>query len=276
MVAKRPLSEGHGKVADNHIDKKSRQGGQTGRYNKIATTENAASVDKNPPLQILLDAVADFKNDEEKGDSVVYWMRMEDMRSTLAMEVLLKFTLELIHYMCIVVDNRALSFASEQAKHKQIPLLVLFVISPQDYEAHDRSSRRIDFMLRNLKILKVCKLCDSVCTPTHPSMQSKLEELHIPLYIITHKPRRTLPDKIISLMEDWGSKCLFANISYEVDELRRDIKTCELAKKKHLRCNFVQDKLIVNPGVLATKDGKAYSVIIILTVQTAKQISHWS
>ena len=89
MVAKRPPSEGHGKVADNHIDKKSRRDGQTARYNKIATAENAASVDKNPPLQILLNAVADFKNDEEKGDSVVYWMRMEDMRSTLTVEALL-------------------------------------------------------------------------------------------------------------------------------------------------------------------------------------------
>lgn len=57
--------------------------------------------------------------------------------------------------MYLVVDNKALSLASSQAKRDKIPLLTLFVISPQDYEAHDRASRRIDFMLRNLSILKV-------------------------------------------------------------------------------------------------------------------------
>lgn len=56
---------------------------------------------------------------------------------------------------CAVADNRALHLASEQAQKDGIPLLVLFVISPQDYEAHDRGPRRIDFMLRNLELLKV-------------------------------------------------------------------------------------------------------------------------
>jgi hypothetical protein len=54
-----------------------------------------------------------------------------------------------------VFDNRALSYASDQAQEDGVPLLVLFVISPQDYAAHDRGSRRIDFMLRNLVLLKV-------------------------------------------------------------------------------------------------------------------------
>lgn len=55
-----------------------------------------------------------------------------------------------------VQDNRALSQASSQAAKDGIPLLVLFVISPQDYVAHDRSARRVDFTLRNLSVLKVC------------------------------------------------------------------------------------------------------------------------
>lgn len=45
--------------------------------------------------------------------------------------------------------------ASEKATKESIPLVVLFVISPQDYAAHDRSARRIDFTLRNLEITKV-------------------------------------------------------------------------------------------------------------------------
>ena len=61
-------------------------------------------------------------------------------------------------------------------------------------------------------------------------------------------------------MQEWGANRLFANISYEVDELRRDIKACEIGKDKGVRCDFVQDKLVVKPGVLTTKDGRAYAV----------------
>ena len=55
----------------------------------------------------------------------------------------------------VVVDNRALSQASKRAREVDVPLIVLFVISPQDYVAHDRGPRKIDFVLRNLKSIKV-------------------------------------------------------------------------------------------------------------------------
>lgn len=49
--------------------------------NKIATKENAARVDASPPVFQLLEAVHTAVK-PVKGDCVVYWMRMEDMRST--------------------------------------------------------------------------------------------------------------------------------------------------------------------------------------------------
>lgn len=55
-----------------------------------------------------------------------------------------------------VRDNRALSQASAEAVKAGVPLIVLFIISPQDYAAHDRSARRVDFTLRNLSHIKVC------------------------------------------------------------------------------------------------------------------------
>lgn len=63
-----------------HANKKLRKEGSN-MYNKIATAENAAAVDAHPPLQILLQAVDRNVKDPEKGDAVVYWMRLEDMRS---------------------------------------------------------------------------------------------------------------------------------------------------------------------------------------------------
>lgn len=72
---------------------------------------------------------------------------------------LTRFVTQVIFSILIIIvhDNRALSEASEQARKLEIPLLVIFAISPQDYAAHDRGPRRIDFMLRNLASLKVWK-----------------------------------------------------------------------------------------------------------------------
>ncbi|PCH41117.1 hypothetical protein WOLCODRAFT_99878 [Wolfiporia cocos MD-104 SS10] len=157
------------------------------------------------------------------GDSVVYWMRMEDLR---------------------VHDNRALARASAQAKKDNIPLITLFVLSPQDYIAHDRSSRRIDFTLRNLR-----------------SIQSSLAKLHIPLYTTSLSPRTAIPSYVLSLLREWNATRLFANTEYEVDELRRDIKVCELAQKEGVvACSFIHDKCVIPPGDILTKAEKGYTV----------------
>lgn len=69
-----------------------------------------------------------------------------------------------------------------------------------------------------------------------------------------------MPEKVIALLQEWKVTSLFANISYEVDELRRDLKTCQIGQQKDIRCSFIQDKLVVNPGILKTKEGNAYAV----------------
>ncbi|KAL1671716.1 DNA photolyase, FAD-binding/Cryptochrome [Schizophyllum commune] len=190
---------------------------------KVATRENAAAVDANLPLERLLDAVGSRAQDVvEDGECVVYWMRMQDMR---------------------IEDNRALALASAEAQKTKKPLVVIYVISPQDYAAHDRGARRIDFMLRNLRIIKI-----------------KLDEMHIPLHVVTHSPRSTLPRRIISLLSLVGAHKSYANIEYEVDELRRDIQVCEIAKKDGMKATFVHDKCIVEPGVAVKKDGSYYAV----------------
>jgi len=86
----------------------------------------------------------------ENGESVVYWMRMEDMRRKRSQTLIWNHVL-----ISKVEDNTALSKASKLAKDLSIPLVTLFVLSPGDYKWHDRSSKRIDFMLRNLRYLKV-------------------------------------------------------------------------------------------------------------------------
>ena len=48
----------------------------------VASPVAAAAADADPPLGILLRTLKDVPSESlETGDTVVYWMRMEDMRS---------------------------------------------------------------------------------------------------------------------------------------------------------------------------------------------------
>ena len=76
----------------------------------------------------------------------------------------------------------------------------------------------------------------------------------------THTPRRTLLAGVINLLKQWNAKELYANIEYEVDELRRDKKILELANQEGIKCTFTHDKLLVEPGTLFTQQGKPYAV----------------
>jgi deoxyribodipyrimidine photo-lyase len=116
----------------------------------VATAEVAAKVDEDPPLNQLTRLLDEKKNSVDKGESVVYWMRMDDMRSEWSSARIPRDRLTRL-----VEDNTALSQASDKAKQLGVPVVALFVISPGDYRMHDRSARRIDFMLRNLRHLKV-------------------------------------------------------------------------------------------------------------------------
>lgn len=142
-----------------------------------------------------------------------------------------------------------------------MPLIALFIISPQDYTAHDTSPRKIDFTVRNLVKVKVCT-AESLCLVkiSQTTSQESLAVLHIPLYTVTHTPRRTLPDRVITLLQMFNAKQIFGNIEYEVDELRRDIKICELARPLGIKPVFRHDKCVIEPGVVTTKQGKTYTV----------------
>ncbi|OCF35932.1 hypothetical protein I317_00453 [Kwoniella heveanensis CBS 569] len=190
---------------------------------KVATYEDAARTDEDPPLDQLTRLLENGQEDVPKGDCVVYWMRMEDMR---------------------IEDNTAFHRASERAQEFGVPLVVLFVLSPGDYKIHDRSTKRIDFMLRNLRYLK-----------------PRLHELDIPLHIVSYDRRLSIPKRLVNdVFPSLGAKHLFANIEYEVDELRRDIAVVKLGREKGMDVRCLHDRLIVPPGRIKSQAGKPMSV----------------
>lgn len=160
-----------------------------------------------------------------KGGSVLYWMRMKDIR---------------------LKDNKALAAASEAAKNHKKNLVILHVISPGDYKAHDRGPARIDWVLRNLKLV-----------------QEELDTYNIPLAIRTFAKRKAIPKEVLNLAREWKASHIFANLEYEIDELRRDVALCEAVLedgKEDIELSFHHDYVLIEPGTVVTGANKPYSV----------------
>jgi len=141
-------------------------------------------------------------------------------------------------------DNTALHMACERAKSKGVSLIALFLVSPQDYEAHIKSLARVDFILRTLEVLK-----------------EDLDNLHIPLWVEVVEDRKNTGKRVMELMEKWNASHIFGNMEYEVDELRRDARIVNMALQKNINFTAVHDSVIAPPGALLTKGtGKPFTV----------------
>ncbi|KAH8679741.1 putative Deoxyribodipyrimidine photo-lyase [Tricladium varicosporioides] len=176
------------------------------------------------PIELLKAALSDTREGREKIEvkgAVVHWFKC-DLRTQ---------------------DNRALHMASEKAKEKSVPLIAMYVVSPQDFEAHLTSPVRVDFILRTLEVLR-----------------EDLAKLDIPLYVETVEKRKAIPGRILELLEEWGASHLFTNAEYEVDELRREAKMVRLCLENSIAMDVFPDTCVVSPGELASGTGKQYSV----------------
>ncbi|KAI1175521.1 deoxyribodipyrimidine photo-lyase [Nemania sp. FL0916] len=176
------------------------------------------------PIEKLIDAqeqTAKARKQVKAKDSVVHWFKM-DLRIT---------------------DNRALWEASEKAQEAGVSLICVYIVSPEDFEAHLTAPVRVDFMMRTLHVLK-----------------KDLAALDIPLYVETVDKRKDIPDRIVEFMEEWGANHLFANIEYEVDELRREAKMVTMCAERGLAMEVFHDTCVVSPGALHTGTGKQYAV----------------
>ena len=75
-----------------------------------------------------------------------------------------------------------------------------------------------------------------------------------------------IPQEVLTLSQDISATHIFANMEYEVDELRRDIKLCELIQdaqnkgENAPRPSLHHDYVLVKPGTVTTGADKPYSV----------------
>ncbi|KAJ5178708.1 Cryptochrome/DNA photolyase class 1 [Penicillium capsulatum] len=140
-------------------------------------------------------------------------------------------------------DNRALHAASQVARDNQIPLIGLYILSPEDLTAHSTSPAQVDLTLRTLRRL-----------------QRDLAELDIPLYMETREKRKEIPNRVLELCQKWEARHLFGNIEYEVDELRRDAKLVRLCAGQDVDFEPTHDTCVVTPGALSSQQGRQYAV----------------
>ncbi|PYH34392.1 deoxyribodipyrimidine photo-lyase PHR1 [Aspergillus neoniger CBS 115656] len=140
-------------------------------------------------------------------------------------------------------DNRGLQMAYQVAREHNLPLIGLYILSPEDLTAHLSSAPRVDLTLRTLELLR-----------------RDLNELDIPLYMETQEARKDIPQRIIDLCQEWGAGHLFANLEYEVDELRREANLVRLCARNDIRFEAAHDTCVVTPGKLVSQQGKQYAV----------------
>ena len=142
-----------------------------------------------------------------------------------------------------ITDNKALHLAADKAKSKKVPLICIYIVSPQDFEAHITSPARVDFILRSLEVIK-----------------EDLAALDVPLHVETIEIRKTIPDHVLELCQQWGVSHLYTNIEYEVDELRREARITESGLEKNIAVYAEPDTCVVSPGELSSGTGSQYSV----------------
>ena len=196
-------------------------------YPPELTNERATKYAKGEierPIETLEKAIKEMQNARDAvqiKDAVVHWYKC-DTRT---------------------YDNTSLHVAAEKAKSTGVPLICTYLISPQDFEAHLTSAIRVDFILRNLQVLK-----------------KDLSELDIPLYVETIEKRKKLPARLLELCKQWGASHVYCNIEYEVDELRREAAMTRQFLDEGVAFNAVHDTCLVKPGELKAGTGGQISI----------------
>jgi deoxyribodipyrimidine photo-lyase len=182
------------------------------------------------PIEILNQTLAGTRNAREAiragkagahGDAVIHWFK-RDLR---------------------IRDNTALSNAAALAKEKGIGVIGVWIMSPQDWEAHLVSPAKCDFELRSVELMK-----------------KELDELDIPLYVEAIPCRKNLTKRLVELAQEWNVKNVFCNLEYEPDELRREERVVKSMLEKGISFEPQHDDCVVPPGSLKTGGGKQYAV----------------
>lgn len=141
-------------------------------------------------------------------------------------------------------DNTGLNAASRMAAKENLPLVCLYVLCRDDLFAHGVSGFQLEYRLRSLELLR-----------------EELAQKNIPLVFLNVDERKEVVPIVKEKAQQLKISHLFANIEYEVDELRRYTNLCKELLKADISFQPHNDTTLAVPGTIVTKSkGTQFSV----------------
>ena len=140
---------------------------------------------------------------------------------------------DLRHY-----DNTALGAAAERG-----PTVALYLISPEQWLAHDDAPCKVDFWLRNLRVLS-----------------DSLQQLSIPLLIRTAALWDQAPGVVLEVCQQLGVEAVHVNQEYGIHETRRDQAVARALDAQGIGFHSYLDQLLFKPGSVLTQSGSYFQV----------------
>ena len=135
-------------------------------------------------------------------------------------------------------DNTALSAAAKRG-----PTLAVYLISPEQWLAHDDAPCKVDFWLRNLRTLS-----------------DSLQQLNIPLLIRTAPTWDQAPAVLLELCRQHGVEAVHTNQEYGIHETRRDQAVTRALEARGIEFHSYLDQLLFQPGSILTQSGSYFQV----------------
>ena len=135
-------------------------------------------------------------------------------------------------------DNTALSAAATRG-----PSVAVYLLSPQQWLAHDDAPCKVDFWLRNLRELR-----------------HALDALNIPLLIRKASRWDKAPMVLLDLCQQLKIDAVHVNEEYGIHETRRDAAVAQVLKAQGIDFYSYLDQLLFKPGTVLTRTGTYFQV----------------
>ncbi len=135
-------------------------------------------------------------------------------------------------------DNQALSEACQSG----LPVVALFVATPETWQLHAMAPIKQDFIRRRVH-----------------KMRSELAELNIPLLCVEGSDYASVPELMHKLISA-GAEALYAHTEYELRERVRDDKVSRVFADAGKASFWFDRKAVMAPGSILSKTGGVYQI----------------
>ncbi len=135
-------------------------------------------------------------------------------------------------------DNSALLEALNRG-----PTIVIYVATPDQWQAHDDAPIKLDFWRRNLQ-----------------ELARELSSYKIPLRLFQVPDYRDIPALLEKIFQHWEIDALHYNIDYPLNERRRDEVVSALCREKSVGVFAYEDHCLLPPELVLTGQDKPFRV----------------